>query len=188
MRIFILRDSGLVFERLDDGSSILFDPAGDATHALNPAATRVWEALVAGGDEGRIRGVLASSLGCDIGDAGVYNTLFQFREAGLIRTDEETRLGDHPSRRDTLRRLSLGFATAMAFPLIETLTGSQQRAYAQAAGSPGPPTTSSAATTMAATSTAPPTTTIAATTTVPATTTVAATTTPAATTTASGTD
>jgi PqqD family protein of HPr-rel-A system len=135
VKIQVSPTSQLVFERLGDGSSLLFDPTTDSVHALNPTATKVWEVLREGGDEERVRQVLVASLGQDAGELALQNTLGQFRQAGLIRTDADTMLLANASRRETLRRLSLGFATAMAFPLIQTLTGSEQRAHAQGSGS-----------------------------------------------------
>lgn len=161
MRIYVARDPKLVFERLEDGTSIVFDPATDSTHALNRSATRVWSALVEGGDDIRVRSVLEDELGPGIRDEAVHNTLAQFQAAGLIRTDGDPRLAANLSRRDTLRRMSIGFAAAMAFPLIETLTGNEQRAHANSAITPvpttPPPTTPPPTTTIIRT-TAPPTT------------------------------
>ncbi len=135
MRIQLSKSVDLVFERLADGSSVLFDPEADSAHALNPAATKVWEVLLEGGGEASVRKILAATVGGDVDDAAVHNTLAQFKEAGLVRTDDDALLVANASRRETIRRLSLGFAVAMGFPLIETLTGSEQRAHAQVAGS-----------------------------------------------------
>lgn len=135
MEIHVTRNAGMLFERLEDGASIVFDPVADAAHALNPSATRVWEALIEGGDKTNVRSVLTESLGPAATEDAVYNTLAQFQAAGLIRTSRDDLLATHSSRREALRRLSLGFAAIMGFPLIETLTGTQQRALAQAAKS-----------------------------------------------------
>ena len=164
MRITVKRDPGLAHERLDDGSSIIFDPAGDRAHALNRSATRVWEALASGGGEQEIERLLAESLGASPDRAAVLNVLHQFQQAGLIETDAEpAALAAHASRRTVLRRLSLSFVAAMAFPLIETLTGAEQRVYAQSAGSPT--TTLQPTTTFTTTTTTPPSTTFTTTTT-----------------------
>jgi hypothetical protein len=131
MKIAVRRHPDIIFERLDDGSSIVFDRDADRAHALNPSATQVWETLTSPSGEGDLKHVIAECLGVEVDDTAVLNTLYQFQQAGLITVDESpVPLVNYASRRSVLRGLSLSFAAAMAFPLIETLTGTEQASYA----------------------------------------------------------
>jgi hypothetical protein len=133
-------------EALPDGSIAIFDSQTETVHSLNPAAALVLEACGEPATLDYVAVVLRRCTGC--GDPGetALHVLQRLEAAELVmRTDSPAPLmpPSHPSRRDLLKKAAMGSAVLLALPAMLTLTGAEQRLYAQTAGSgitttPGP--------------------------------------------------
>lgn len=134
----------LDIETLADGSTAIFDQRSKSVHSLNASATAVWEACAKGATMPQLLAALTARYGSPVGPETVVHALAQLEAADLIESDARVAAPvSGIDRRSMLK--SIGTAGAVAIPVVLTLTGAEQRAYAQAAGSvvttPAPTTT-----------------------------------------------
>jgi hypothetical protein len=149
-------DDRFVSEKLPDGSLAIFDARAEAVHSLNESATLVLEACEEPATVADVVAVLQRSTGREVPVETALEFLHRLEAADLVIRERASL-----SRRSMLRTVTVGSAAALALPTLLTLTASEQRAHAQAVGSP-PTTTSTTPTTTASptsTTTSPPTTT-----------------------------
>ena len=112
------RTRGLVIERLAD-ETLVYDRQRHRAHCLNPAATLVWECC-----DGRTTVVatatrLARELTVTPHETIVWTALEQLGRARLLV--ERPAAAAVPSRRELIRLLGLGAATAMLLPVVESI-------------------------------------------------------------------
>ncbi len=135
----------LDIEKLADGSTAIFDQRSKSVHSLNASAAAVWEACAKGATMSQLLAALTAHYGSPVSTETALHALAQLEAASLIESDARTAAPvSGLDRRSILK--SIGTAGAVAIPVVLTLTGAEQRAYAQAAGSgvtttPAPTTT-----------------------------------------------
>ena len=124
-------DDRFLAERLPDGSIAIFDSRTEAVHSLNPSAALVLETCEEPAAADQVAAVLREHTGCDAPAETALEVLARLEAAELIVRAPAAPALVLPNRRDLLKRS----AVALALPVILTLTGAEQRLYAQAAGS-----------------------------------------------------
>jgi hypothetical protein len=143
-------DSRFIVERLPDGSAAIFDTASEAVHALNPAAVIAWDRCAEPARADDIAHVFADA-GLMTTDDVAFETLERLAAIGIVTRAGTAATAPLPaSRRTALKAAAIGSA-ALALPIVLTLTGAEQKAYAQGAGSgttTAAPTTSTTSTTQ----------------------------------------
>lgn len=130
-------DDRFLIEALPDGSIAIFDSRTEAVHSLNPAAALVLEACAEPVTLSDVTTVLWRTTEGGVPAESALEVLKRLEAAELIvRIDAEAPLAPSgTSRRDLLKKVAFGSAAALALPAILTLTGAEQRLYAQEAGS-----------------------------------------------------
>ena len=125
-------DNRFLAERLPDGSTAIFDSQTDAVHSLNPSAALVLEICEEPATVDHVAAVLRRCTDCGAPAETAVEILGRLEAAELVvRTPAAVSM--QPNRRDVLKRAAS--AAALALPVILTLTGAEQRLYAQAASS-----------------------------------------------------
>lgn len=110
-----------------DDEIVLFDPATERYHHLNPAAALVWERCDGERDEEALGDALAASMDAESPRRIVEEALRQLRSAGLLEPVEDAGSAENPvgapgmDRRRALRRMAAVGAAAVALPLVTTL-------------------------------------------------------------------
>jgi len=124
----------LSVEKLPDGSMAILDEHSRDIHSLNPSAAAVWEACGNGATLAQITSAVEQKFSRPVVDQVVTYALAQLRRAKLIEASDavSATLGDS-GRRSMLKRLAT--ASAIAVPVVLTLTATEQRVFAQQAGS-----------------------------------------------------
>jgi hypothetical protein len=126
-------DDRFLAERLPDGSIAIFDSRTEAVHSLNPAAAAVLETCEEPAAVAHVAAVLEECTGGGAPAETALEVLGRLEAAELIVRAPAAPALVLPNRRELLKRA--GTAVALALPVILTLTGAEQRLYAQAAGS-----------------------------------------------------
>jgi hypothetical protein len=111
----------LQIEALPDGSTAIFDQRTNSVHSLDATAASIFRAC----SEATTASGVASRTGLDA--SLVLNGIAELHRAGLVSCSETTE--GIASRRALLR------VAGAAIPIVLSLTASEQKAYAQAAGS-----------------------------------------------------
>ncbi len=130
--------SEFVAQTLPDGSMALFEVATKNVYSLNPSAAAAWEACASATTLSQLAATMSRQLNRPITEDLAHEAVSELVAAGLVSVTPADRLGT--SRRELLRT-----AAGVAIPAVLVLTGAQQRAHAQGAGStpvtpPTPPT------------------------------------------------
>ncbi|HTA78864.1 MAG TPA: PqqD family protein [Terracidiphilus sp.] len=124
----------LVVNGLPDGSKVIVDSKNEMVYALNATAGAAWDAC---GAQTTLSAVAADMRRADptITDQVAEQAILQLEEKKLIKSSG---LLHNASRRQVLAGL-----TAVALPLVVSMTMSEQRAFAAVAnsGQPTPPPT-----------------------------------------------
>lgn len=120
----------LVENPLPDGSRVIVDSGNETVFALNATAAAAWDAC---SDPTTLSGVterLRSSFGPAITEELAEHAVLQLQEQKLVTTSEAS---SGPTRRKVLATLS-----AVAIPLVISMTMADQRAHASQARSTDP--------------------------------------------------
>jgi hypothetical protein len=144
----IKRIDGLLSERIDS-ELLVFNQATGEGHALNEAASTVFELCDGETDRAAMLAALARDVALPAEDAVLDLALSELRDAGLIAGDEAA---PATNRRAVIRRLGLSVMAAAALPLVDTMLARPAQAQApclpdqsmvgQAATTTPPPPTS----------------------------------------------
>ena len=130
MQIKRTEASDLVVNGLPDGSRVIVDSRNEKVYALNAAAGAAWDACKNGTTLSQLTEEMKRSCDPSISEEFAEEAVRQLEEKNLVKSSG---LFGKPSRRDLLAGLS-----AVALPLVVSMTLSEQRAFAQAAQSGKP--------------------------------------------------
>lgn len=122
----------LVVNGLPDGSKVIVDSKNEMVYALNATAGAAWDAC---GAQTTLSAVADAMRGADptVTDQVAEQAILQLEEKNLVKASGFLH---NASRRQVLAGL-----TAVALPLVVSMTMTEQRAFAQVAnsGQSGPP-------------------------------------------------
>ena len=118
--------SDLIVNGLPDGSKVIVDSRNEKVFALNPTAGAAWDAC---SSQTTLNKVAADMRRSDpaITEEAAEQAVIQLQEKELVKTSGLLR---NASRRQVLAGLS-----AVALPLVVSMTMTEQRAFAQVANS-----------------------------------------------------
>jgi hypothetical protein len=130
-----------IVEKLPDGSTAVFNKVSNAVYSLDAGAAAAFEACREPASIPTLAAAMRERLGPGVTDETALEAVAELERAGLISS-----CGGIPEVRNTSRRQLLK-AAGLAVPTVLALTAAEQRAFAQGAGSGGPPATIISATT-----------------------------------------
>lgn len=119
--------NGLVVNGLPDGSKVIVDPANERVYALNATAGAAWDACQRPTTISEIAEDMRRTQSPAVTNEIAEQAIQQLQEKDLIKTSG---LLKNASRRQVLAGL-----TAVALPLVVSMTMTEQRAFAQVANS-----------------------------------------------------
>jgi uncharacterized surface anchored protein len=152
LEIVRCESSELVVQALPDGSTAIFEVATRNVYSLNPSAAAAWEACVSPTTLSRLAAAMSRRLNAPVTEDLAHEAMSELAAVGLVRISPAG--GPVTSRRAMLKQVA-----GVGIPVVLVLTGAEQRAYAQGAGSA--PTTAPPVTTgFPPVTTSPPETTI----------------------------
>jgi hypothetical protein len=120
--------SELICQPLPDGSAAVFEVATKNVYSLNPSAAAAWDACASATTLSRVAAAMSARLGQPVTEDLAHEAVSELVSAGLVSVSPAERLGT--SRREMLKQVA-----GVALPVVLVLTGAQQRAHAQDAGS-----------------------------------------------------
>lgn len=129
------KSSDLIVQTLPDGSTAIFEVSTKNVYSLNASAAAAWEACASANTLSQIAATMSRKLDVPVTEDLAHEALSELVAVGLVKLNPGESLGT--SRRDMLRKVA-----GVALPAVLVLTGAQQRAHAQGAGSPPVVTTS----------------------------------------------
>lgn len=147
--------SEFIVQTLPDGSTAIFEVATKNVYSLNPSAAAAWEVCASPTTLTRLAARMSERLNAPVTEDLAHEAVSELQAVGLVAVTPGERLG-------TSRRAMLRQAAGVAIPVVLVLTGAEQRAHAQGAGSeltttgitPPPLTTTGGVTTTPTPSTA----------------------------------
>jgi hypothetical protein len=114
-----------------DEQSLVYDPREDKVHLLDPTTACILDLLEEGGwSRERMKTEVSRRLNIDATDEIIALSLDELRKADVIESAEPA--VTDMARRDMLRKVGIVGATALAVPIITTLTATP--AYAGCTG------------------------------------------------------
>jgi len=119
--------NALVVNELPDGSKVIVDSRNEKVFALNATAGAAWDACSGPTTLHRVAQEMQRSL-----NPGITEEL---AEEAILRLQEKNLVATSGSFSATTRREVLATLSAIALPLVVSLTMADQKAYAQNAGS-----------------------------------------------------
>ena len=122
----------LAVEKLADGSTAIVDQRSKTVHSLNASAAIVWDACAQGATLPQIMAALEQRVGQPVDQEVALDAIAQLQGANLISSELPAGMLDQ-NRRSMLK--AIGTFGAMALPVVLSLTASEQKAFAQGAGS-----------------------------------------------------
>ena len=123
--------SELVVQALPDGSAAIFEVATKNVYSLNPSAAAAWEACTSATTLSELATAMSRRLNAPVTEDLAHEAVSELAAVGLVTITPAERLGS--SRRELLKQVA-----GVAIPAVLVLTGAEQRAHAQGAGSPPP--------------------------------------------------
>lgn len=121
---------GLLRHHLDE-QSLVYDPREDKVHLLDPTTACILDLLEEGGwSRERMKTEVSRRLNIEATDEIIALSLDELRKADVIESGEP--VVSDMARRDMLRKVGIVGATALAIPIITTLTATP--AYAVCTG------------------------------------------------------
>lgn len=131
--------SKFIVQVLPDGSAAIFEVATRNVYSLNPSAAAAWEACASATTLSQLATAMSRRLEAPVTEDLAHEAVSELAAVGLVRVTPAERLGT--SRRELLKQVA-----EVGIPMVLVLTGAQQRAHAQGAGSfPSSGTTSTTA-------------------------------------------
>jgi hypothetical protein len=118
----------VISQKLPDGSMAIFDVARRNVYSLNTSAAAAWEACESAMSLPALAAAMSRRLNAPVTEDVAREAVSELAAAGLVtvpRTDTAGR-----SRREMLKQVA-----GVALPAVLVLTGAEQRAHAQGAGS-----------------------------------------------------
>ncbi len=125
--------SDCTVEKLPDGSTVVFDSGTQTLHSLNAPAAAAFKACGEPKTLPELAQAMAAALSSPVDEELALAAVAELEQAGLVAAEGEAVRSRQASRRHLLK------AAGVALPLVLSLTAAQQRAYAYATGSGGPP-------------------------------------------------
>ena len=119
--------NNLVVSGLPDGSKMIVDSSNEKVFALNPTAGAAWDACSSQTTLAAVAEEMRRTCNPAITDEAAEQAILQLHEKELVKTSGLLR---NANRRRVLAGLS-----AVALPLIVSMTMSEQRAFAAVANS-----------------------------------------------------
>jgi uncharacterized membrane protein YgcG len=113
------RRDGLEIEELAD-ETIVYDEVATRVHCLNRSASLVWRYCDGDTEVVAMAGRLGADLGEPVDDTVVLFALRQLAERDLLEAADDVPRGSVTSRRQLLK--GMGFAAAVAVPLVTSLS------------------------------------------------------------------
>jgi hypothetical protein len=135
----------LLVDKLPDGSKLIVDPKNETVFALNATAGAAWDACSGPTTLSKVAEDMQRSLDPSVTEELALQSILQLQEKKLVTTSG---VPSGATRRQVFATLS-----AIALPVVVSLTMAEQRAHAQSAGSGGGATTSGGGATTAAATT-----------------------------------
>jgi hypothetical protein len=127
MQIERKNSNDLVVNGLPDGSRVIVDSANEKVYALNAPAGAAWDACGSGKTLSEVADDMRRTCDPSITDEFAEEAILQLHEKELVKVSS---LSSKTSRRQVLAGLS-----AVALPLVVSMTMADQRAFAQSARS-----------------------------------------------------
>jgi len=122
---------GLMAGKMADGSVVLMERNTKTVHSLNPTAAAALAAIETSAELPAITASMSAALNRPIDQDQALAALAQLENAGLAESVSTSE--PRQSRRQMMR--AVASVAAIATPMVITMTASEQKAYAQAAGS-----------------------------------------------------
>jgi Coenzyme PQQ synthesis protein D (PqqD) len=129
MQIERTNSNDLVVNGLPDGSRMIVDAKSEQVFALNATAGAAWDACSNPTTLHKVADDMRRSFGAEITDELAEQAILQLEEKNLVTVS-----GSSPK---TTRRQALATLSAVALPLVVSMTLADQRAFAQSARSGG---------------------------------------------------
>ena len=124
--------SEFIVQALPDGSAALFEVATKNVYSLNPSAAAAWEACASPAPVAQIATAMSRRLDAPVTEDLAHEAVAELVTAGLATVTSSEGFG-------TSRRAMLKQVAGVALPVVLVLTGAEQKAHAQGAGSNPPP-------------------------------------------------
>jgi hypothetical protein len=121
----------LSVQQLPDGSRVIVDPRSEKVFALNTTAGAAWDACGSPTTLAKVTAAMQRSLDARTTEELALEAILQLQEQNLVKTSLVATSGASP----TTRRAVLVALGGIALPVVVSMTLSEQRAYAGAAGS-----------------------------------------------------
>jgi hypothetical protein len=119
--------SDLSVDKLPDGSKVIVDHKNETVFALNATAGAAWDACSDPTTIAKVAESMQRSLHPSVSEELALEAILQLQDKNLVTTKGSF---SNASRRSMLARLS-----AIALPVVVSLTIAEQRAHASTAGS-----------------------------------------------------
>ena len=139
----------LLVDKLPDGSKLIVDPKNETVFALNATAGAAWDACSGPTTLSKVAEDMQRSLDPSVTEELALQSILQLREKKLVTTSG----APSGATSGATRRQVFATLSAIALPVVVSLTMAEQRAHAQSAGSGGGATTSGGGATTAAATT-----------------------------------
>lgn len=110
------RRSGVLVDHVRD-ETIVYDESRQEAHALNRAASVVWEHSDGTRSVGQLASVLGAELGTEPNESVVEYALDELSRVHLLDTEAAVDAPD-VSRRDALRKLTVAGVSVIAIPVV----------------------------------------------------------------------
>jgi hypothetical protein len=120
----------LVVNSMPDGSRVIRNSKNETVFALNATAGAAWDACSSATTIAGVAAEMRRSFDPNVTDELAETCIFQFQEKNLVSISD--------SAPKHTRRAVLAGLSAVALPLVVSLTVGEQKAHAQAAGSTDP--------------------------------------------------
>jgi hypothetical protein len=127
MHVERVNSSDLVVNGLPDGSRVIVNSNNETVFAMNSTAGAAWDACSQPTTVARIAEEMRRSFDPSVTDELAADAILRLKEKNLVKTS-----GESPK---TTRREVLATLSAVALPLVVSLTIGEQKAHAQTATS-----------------------------------------------------
>jgi hypothetical protein len=129
MQVARTSTNDLLVDKLPDGSKVIVDPKNEIVFALNATAGAAWDACSSPTTLLKVAEDMQRSLDPNVTEELALQSILQLQEKKLVTTSGA------PS--GATRRQVFATLSAIALPVVVSLTIAEQRAHAQSAGSGG---------------------------------------------------
>jgi hypothetical protein len=147
MQVERTNTNDLLVDKLPDGSKLIVDPKNETVFALNATAGAAWDACSGPTTLLKVAEDMQRSLDPSVTEELALQSILKLQEKKLVTTSG----APSGATSGATRRQVFATLSAIALPVVVSLTMAEQRAHAQSAGSGGggnpPPATTASATT-----------------------------------------